>query len=65
MYKRNSYNIYFVTFFYAVSKTGLFKQLKQKKQDYQFILELAGDLIGALSIFLLLAASLFIGGVYS
>jgi len=65
MYKRNSYNIYFVTFFYAVSKTGLFKQLKQKKQDYQFILELAGDLIGALSIFLLLAASLFIGEVYS
>ena len=65
MYKSNSHNIYFVTFFYAVSKTGLFKQLKQKKQDYQFILELAGDLIGALSIFLLLAIGLIVGGIYS
>ncbi len=65
MYKRNSYNIYFVTFFCAIRKTELFKQVKQKKQDYQFILELAGDLIGALSIFILLAVSLFIGGIYS
>ena len=65
MYKRNSYNIYFVTFFYAIRNSRQLKQLKQKKQDYQFILELAGDLIGALSIFILLAASLFIGGVYS
>ena len=65
MYKQNSYNIYFVTFFYAISKTGLAKQLKQKKQDYQFILELAGHVIGALSIFLLLAIGLLIGGIYS
>jgi hypothetical protein len=65
MYKRNSYNIYFVTFFYAIRNTRLLKQLKQKKQDYQFILELAGDLVGALSIFILLAISLFLGGIYS
>lgn len=65
MYKANSYNIYFVTFFYAISKTGLFKQLKQKKQDYQILLEILGDAIGALSLFVLLFLALIIGGIYS
>jgi len=64
MDKSNSHNIYFVTFFCAIRKTILLKLTEQNKQKIQYLQELAGDVVGALSLFLMLAIGLIFAGIY-
>lgn len=68
-HKRFSHNIYYL---YIVSKSVFVKQTdqteqtKQKNLNDQFNLfkEIAGDIIGAISLFALLFLGLFVVGVY-
>ena len=64
MCKSNSYNIYFVTFFCAIRKTAQLKLSEQNKQKIQYLQELAGDVVGAFSLFLILAIGLIFAGIY-
>ena len=64
-----SHNIYYLYMFSRsvfVKQTGQTEQTKQKNLNNQFNLfkEIAGDFIGAISLFALLFLGLFVVGVY-
>jgi hypothetical protein len=59
--KSNSYNIYYL---YMFRKGVLANQTDQTKQNSRLIRELAGDIIGCVSLMVLFFVTLFIAGVY-
>jgi len=59
--KPNSYNIYYL---YMFRKGVLANQTDQTKQNSRLIRELAGDIIGCVSLMVLFFVTLFIAGVY-
>jgi hypothetical protein len=60
--KRFSHNIYYL---YMFRKGVLAKQTDQTKQNSRLIRELAGDIIGCVSLMVLFYVAFFIAGVYS
>lgn len=61
-HKSNSHNIYYL---YMFRKGVLANQTDQTKQNIRLIRELAGDIIGCVSLMVLFFVTLFIAGVYS
>lgn len=59
--KPNSHNIYYL---YMFRKGVLANQTDQTKQNSRLIRELAGDIIGCVSLMVLFFVTLFIAGVY-
>jgi hypothetical protein len=59
--KSNSHNIYYL---YMFRKGVLATQTDQTKQNSRLIRELAGDIIGCVSLMVLFFVTLFIAGVY-
>lgn len=59
--KSNSHNIYYL---YSFRKYDLANQTDQTKQNIRLIREIAGDIIGCVSLMVLFFVTLFIAGVY-
>ena len=62
MYKQKSYNVNYPRSSSTICNS---EQTDQPEQSDQNILEILGDVIGALSLFGLLFVGLFFAGVYS
>jgi hypothetical protein len=62
MYKQKSYNVNYPRSSSTICNS---EQTDQPEQSEQNILEILGDVIGALSLFGLLFVGLFFAGVYS
>lgn len=60
--KSNSHNIYYL---YMFSRSVFVRQPDQTEQNSRLIRELAGDIIGCVSLMVLFFVTLFIAGVYS
>ena len=60
--KRNSYNIYIVSIYRLCRNLRQTVQTKQNKQDKLF--EIAGDILGAISLFVIFYAGIVLAGIY-
>ena len=62
MYKSFSHNIYIVSIYRLCRNLAQTVQTVQKKQERLF--ELAGDILGAISLFILFYAAIVLAGIF-
>ncbi|MBQ59077.1 MAG: hypothetical protein CMA66_00850 [Euryarchaeota archaeon] len=65
IYKRFSHNIYIVSIYRAfrnLTQTEQTDQTKQNEQDRLF--EIAGDILGAISLFIIFYAAIVLAGIF-
>lgn len=63
--KRFSHNIYIVSIYRALRNLAQTEQSEQTEQNTQNrLLEIAGDVVGAISLFLIFYMAFFVAGIY-